>query len=80
MPEAGPTIASTSDERTVNNVMRHQYRVLSEVEKRQMQALKDKGLKLHELIASIGKSRSPRPASTWTLVAGTTRSSRWRAR
>jgi hypothetical protein len=52
-----PAVDSTSDERTVNNVMRHQYRDLSEEEQAQMQALKDKGLELHELIESIGKSR-----------------------
>lgn len=51
------TVDSASDERTVNNVMRHQYRVLSDAEKAQMQTLKDKGLELHALIESIGKSR-----------------------
>lgn len=50
-------IDSTSDQRTVNNVMRHQYRVLTDDEKAQMQALKDKGLELHALIESIGTSR-----------------------
>lgn len=50
-------INSTSDERTVNNAMRHQYRVLTEQEKLQMQSLKDKGLELYELIQSIGSSR-----------------------
>lgn len=29
------TVDSTSDERTVNNVMRHQYRVLTDAEKQQ---------------------------------------------
>jgi hypothetical protein len=38
------TVDSTSDARTINNVMRHQYRVLSDAEKAQMQAIKDKGL------------------------------------
>ena len=52
-----PTVDSTSDARTVNNVMRHVYRVLSDDEKAQMQALKDKGLELHDLIESIGASR-----------------------
>ncbi|GGI82117.1 hypothetical protein GCM10007973_18220 [Polymorphobacter multimanifer] len=37
-------VSSTSDERTVNNAMRHGYRVLSDAEKQQMQALKDTGL------------------------------------
>jgi len=35
---------STNDARTSNNTMRHQYRVLSETEKLQMQKLKDLGL------------------------------------
>ncbi len=38
------TVDSTSDQRTVNNVMRHQYRVLTDTEKAQMQAIKDSGL------------------------------------
>lgn len=51
------TVNSASDPRTVNNVMRHQYRVLSEQEKAQMQAIKDKGLEFYSLIDMIGKSR-----------------------
>ena len=35
---------SQSDERVANNVMRHEYRVLSEDEKVMMRTLKDKGL------------------------------------
>lgn len=50
-------VDSTSDDRTVNNVMRHAYRVLTDAEKAQMQAIKDKGLELHDLIESIGQSR-----------------------
>jgi hypothetical protein len=50
-------VQATSDERTVNNVMRHAYRVLDDTEKAQMRAVKDKGLELHALIESIGKSR-----------------------
>lgn len=49
-------IDSTSDARTVNNVMRHQYRVLSTQEKLLMQAIKDKGLELYELIEHMGDS------------------------
>lgn len=63
------TVDSTSDERTVNNVMRHQYRVLSDAEKAQMQALKDKGLELHQIIESIGKSRELSLAATKTEEA-----------
>lgn len=45
---------ATSDERTVNNVMRHEYRVLTDDEKRQMQAIKDHGLAFVELLHSVG--------------------------
>ncbi|MFN3953229.1 MAG: hypothetical protein ACK4LQ_02170 [Pararhodobacter sp.] len=46
-------INSTSDARTVNNAVRHQYRVLTDAEKLQMQVVKDMGAafiaKLHEI-------------------------------
>lgn len=58
------TVPSTSDERTVNNVMRHAYRVLSDAEKQQMQAIKDHGLNFHELIDGIGGSRELSLAKT----------------
>lgn len=58
------TVPSDSDERTVNNTMRHQYRVLSEAEKAQMLAVKDKGLELFELIDSLGSSRELSLAKT----------------
>lgn len=58
------TVDSASDARTVNNVMRHEYRVLSDDEKAQMKALKDKGLELHNLIESIGQSRELSLAKT----------------
>ena len=57
-------IDSTGDERTVNNVMRHQYRVLSAGEKEQMAAVKDMGLKFYELLDSIGTSRELSLAKT----------------
>jgi len=63
------SVDSTSDARTVNNVMRHQYRVLSDSEKSQMQAIKDKGLELHSLIDGIGKSRELSLALTKTEEA-----------
>ena len=62
-------VDSTSDARTVNNVMRHQYRVLTDAEKQQMQAIKDKGLELHDLIESIGASRELSVAKTKTEEA-----------
>ncbi|MEM9782151.1 MAG: hypothetical protein AAF899_06715 [Pseudomonadota bacterium] len=46
-------VDSTSDERTTNNAVRHQYRKLNDAEKAQMQALKDIGeafiAQLHEV-------------------------------
>ena len=57
-------IPSTSDERMTNNVMRHEYRKLNEVEKLQMQAIKDKGLEFFELVASYGGSREIAIAKT----------------
>lgn len=38
-------VDSTSDQRVVNNVMRHQYRVLSDAEKAAMLKIKDDILK-----------------------------------
>ena len=50
-------VASASDDRTANNAVRHTYRVLSDVEKAQMVAIKDKGAEFLILIESIGGSR-----------------------
>jgi hypothetical protein len=58
------SVDSSSDARTVNNTMRHQYRVLSDAEKANMQAIKDKGLEFHELIAGLGNSREISIAKT----------------
>lgn len=57
-------VDATSDQRTVNNVMRHAYRVLSDEEKAQMQAVKDKGLELLEPVESIGQGRELSIAKT----------------
>lgn len=43
-------VDSELDERTVNNAMRHQYRVLNERERLAMVRLKDEGLTFLELI------------------------------
>ena len=51
------SVDSASDARTVNNTMRHQYRILTDAEKANMQAIKDKGLEFHELLSGMGKSR-----------------------
>lgn len=58
------SVPSTSDERTVNNVMRHNYRVLSETEKVQMQRIKDDGLALYAYLESLGASRELSLAKT----------------
>ncbi len=63
-PERRSMVDSASDDRVVNNVMRHGYRVLSDEEKAQMQALKDKGLELWNLIDAIGGSRELSLAKT----------------
>ena len=58
------SVSSTSDERTVNNTVRHQYRVLSDAEKQQMMAIKDKGLEFLTLVGTLGKSRETSLAIT----------------
>lgn len=55
---------STSDKRTVNNTMRHQYRVLSELEKGQMSHIKDIGQEFLGYIDKIGQSRELSLAKT----------------
>jgi hypothetical protein len=57
-------VDSSSDARTVNNTMRHAYRVLSDAEKANMQAIKDEGLRFHELISGMGNSREISIAKT----------------
>jgi hypothetical protein len=58
------TVDSTSDERTVNNVMRHEYRVLTDDEKSAMQTIKDQGLALWNVFDNIGQSREMSLAKT----------------
>lgn len=50
---------STSDERTANNVVRHEYRVLTDKEKAQMKSAKDFGLVFIQLCDDIDRSRPP---------------------
>jgi hypothetical protein len=61
---APDTVQSTSDQRTVNNTMRHQYRILTDVEKANMQAIKDEGMRFHELVSGLGNSRETSIAKT----------------
>lgn len=58
------TVDSTSDARTVNNVMRHEYRVLSDEEKALMKGFKDMGLMFIECCDSVGSSRELSIAKT----------------
>ena len=57
-------VDSTSDERTINNVMRHEYRVLSDEEKIVMKAVKDVGLEFITALDGIGSSRELSLAKT----------------
>lgn len=57
-------VDSTSNERTANNTMRHQYRVLTEEEKESMQTLKDMGLAFIDFCDSLGASRELSLAKT----------------
>lgn len=55
---------STSDERTTNNVMRHEYRTLTEEEKRHMKGIKDMGLEFYAACDLLGSSRELSIAKT----------------
>jgi hypothetical protein len=58
------TVDSTSDERTINNTMRHAYRVLSDAEKANMVAIKDMGLTFYDLVDGMGQGRELSLAKT----------------
>jgi hypothetical protein len=51
------SVDSTSDERVVNNVMRHEYKVLNDAEKLYMKTIKDMGLTFHNALDGLGQSR-----------------------
>jgi hypothetical protein len=57
-------VNSTSDDRVVNNVMRHGYRVLGDHEKEQVQKIKDDGLAFWKFLDSLGSSRELSVAKT----------------
>lgn len=57
-------VNSTSDDRVVNNVMRHEYRVLTDNEKACMRDFKDKGLAFIEACDHLGGSRELALAKT----------------
>lgn len=59
LPTLGPDgamVDSAGDARTVNNLMRHQYRVLSEDEKQAMVRIKDLGLDFVRELHLVGGS------------------------
>jgi hypothetical protein len=58
------SIESTSDDRTVNNTMRHKYRVLTDDEKKQMEKIKDMGLDFWQAVGELGHSRETSLAQT----------------
>lgn len=57
-------IPSEADDRTANNVVRHEYRILSDVEKAQMLSLKDIGAAFIAKCDEIGASRELSLAKT----------------
>jgi len=59
-----PHVESTDDARTVNNTMRHAYRVLSDAEKANVSKVKDMGIEFHDFIDGLGKSREISLAKT----------------
>lgn len=57
-------VDSASDDRTANNAVRHQYRVLSDAEKASMVEVKDRGAEFLKLVDSLGSSRETSLAKT----------------
>lgn len=51
--EKAALVGSESDDRTTNNTVRHQYRVLSDAEKAAMVAVKDAGRDFIDIIAPL---------------------------
>ena len=58
------SVDSTSDARVANNVVRHEYRILSDAEKTAMKRLKDLGLAFIQACDEIGSSREMSLAKT----------------
>jgi hypothetical protein len=56
--ESRQAFPAVSDERVVNNIMRHNYRKLSGAEQGQMALLKDAGLNFIRLLHTIGNTDS----------------------
>lgn len=64
------TVDSASDDRTANNAVRHQYRVLSDAEKAQMVAIKDKGAEFLALIDGLRTPDEPARTEHGDLIPG----------
>jgi hypothetical protein len=58
------SVSSVSDERVVNNVMRHEYRVLTDYEKTKMLLIKDQGKEFYDCCTELGNSRELSLAKT----------------
>lgn len=58
------SVKSESDQRTVNNSVRHQYRVLTEEEKASMLKVKDSGAEFIAFLDSLAPSREVSIAKT----------------
>ena len=59
-----PHARQSGDARVTNNVMRHEYRVLSDAEKHAMKTIKDMGLEFYLTCDAIGGSRELSIAKT----------------
>lgn len=57
-------VDAAKDERTTNNAVRHQYRILNETEKLQMTVIKDLGLSFLKTIDGLGAKREHSIAKT----------------
>ena len=64
-----PRVDSASDDRTANNAVRHAYRVLSDAEKAQMMAIKDKGAEFLTLVDQIEARTAAMPGSREIEIA-----------
>jgi hypothetical protein len=67
-PQKTDDMPSTSDDRA-GNTLRHKYRKLTDAEKAQMDEIKDAGIVLLSIIASLGTSRELSIARTKTEEA-----------
>lgn len=57
-------VDAAKDERTINNTMRHQYRILNDAEKFQMTTIKDHGALMLGFIETLGSKREYSIAKT----------------